>query len=153
MHVALGSDHAGYTLRGVIHTFVAELGHQVQDIGTFDPAPVDYPKFGADVGRLVARGAAQFGILVCGTGIGVSLAANCIPGVRAVVCTEAFSVALARAHNDCNILCFGERVIGQGVAKELVRTFLTTPFEGGRHLPRVVMLQQLRAKPDSLSEG
>ncbi len=141
MHIALGSDHAGHELRQAVHVHLERLGHTVLDVGTFTAESVDYPLFAAQVCRKVATHEATLGILVCGTGIGMSLAANRVRGVRAALCTESYTAKLARAHNDANVLCMGQRVVGEGVALNMVDTFITTEFEGGRHARRIDQLK------------
>jgi ribose 5-phosphate isomerase B len=143
MKVALGADHAGVHLRQAIADLLRRLGHDVADLGTFTTASVDYPLIAAQVCSKVTQGEAQLGILVCGTGIGVSLAANRCPGIRAALCTETYTARLSRQHNNANVLCLGERVVGEGVALGMVEMFLSTPFEGGRHERRVAQLTQL----------
>ncbi len=143
MHVALGSDHAGTSLRQSLGDWLRQAGHSVHDVGTFSSASVDYPVYAARTCRLVQQAQAPLGVLICGTGIGVSLAANRMPGIRAALCTNAYMARLARAHNDANVLCLGERVIGLGVAQEMVEIFLATPFAGGRHTRRLQQLEQM----------
>lgn len=146
MRIALGSDHAGRTLRGQIDNHLRQKGHEVLDLGTDTGDSVDYPRFALAVGDAVVAGKAQLGMLVCGTGIGMSMAANRIPGVRAALCTDAFTAAMARAHNDANVLCLGERVVGTGVALSAVDAFVDGTFEGGRHAQRVAQLTALEKK-------
>jgi len=143
MLVALGSDHAGRTLRLAIEAHVKQAGHEVLDLGTATTESVDYPRFATAVAEAVAGGQAVLGILVCGTGIGMSMAANRMPGIRAALCTDAFTASMARAHNDANILCLGERVVGVGVALSAVDAFLGGTFAGGRHAQRVAQLSAL----------
>ncbi len=143
MKVAIGSDHAGFKLKTFVADELAKLKHEVVDVGTHSLDSVDYPDFAAKVGRMVAEGEAPRGIVICGTGVGVSIAANKIHGVRAVCCSDTFSAKMGRAHNDANVLCFGERVVGTGLAMELVSAFLATDFEGGRHAIRVDKIRQL----------
>jgi ribose 5-phosphate isomerase B len=143
MKVALGCDHAGVHLRQAIADLLKKLGHDVTDLGTFTTASVDYPQIAVQVCSKVTQGEAQLGILVCGTGIGMSLAANRCPGIRAALCTETYTTRLCRQHNNANVLCLGERVIGEGVALGMVEVFISTPFEGGRHERRVAQLTQL----------
>ena len=139
-----GSDHAGYALKVQLCTALRELGDEVIDIGVASAEQsVDYPDFGAEVGRLVVAETGTRGLLVCGTGIGIAIAANKVVGVRAAVVTDAFTAKAARAHNDANVIAFGERVIGPGVAREALQAFRTTPFEGGRHQRRIDKLHAL----------
>jgi len=117
--------------------FVRDLGHEAHDMGTSSEESVDYPDFAASVAQAVADGKANMGVLVCGTGLGMAIVANKIRGARAVSCSDSYSVRMARAHNDANVLTLGSRVIGSGIAQEIVRQFLDTAFEGGRHSRRL----------------
>ncbi len=141
--IALGSDHGGYKLKQYIKEHLAARGFEVCDFGTNDESSCDYPLYGKAVGEAVASKKCDLGILVCGTGIGISLAANKINGIRAAVCSDTFSAKYTRMHNDANILALGERVVGFGLALELVDTFLDTEFEGGRHQKRIDMLMNI----------
>lgn len=143
MKIALGADHAGYALKEHLGRFLRQRGHEVDDHGTHDETSVDYPDFAAKVAQAVRGGHAERGILVCGTGVGVAIAANKIDGVRAANCCDLFTARMARAHNDANVLTVGSRVVGVGVAEELVRTFLETAFEDGRHRRRVEKISAL----------
>lgn len=149
MKLAIGSDHAAFALKGKVIAELEKLGHEVVDVGTHSADSVDYPDYGAKVGRMVAEGEVPRGIAICGTGVGISIAANKVRGVRAVCCSDTFSARMSRAHNDANVLCFGERVVGVGLAMELVKAFLETEFEGGRHAARVDKIRQL----ESLAAG
>ena len=147
----VGSDHAGFGLKRHLIEALHQLGDEVVDLGTDSEQSVDYPDYGAAVGRAVASARGPtFGLVICGTGIGISIAANKVPGVRAALCTEAFSATAARAHNDANVLALGARVIGAGVAESCLRAFRDTSFEGGRHARRVAKLGALddSARPD-----
>lgn len=135
--VLAGSDHAGLHLRAEAVKAAQAAGFEVEDLGPYSGESVDYPDYARQVAEGVAAGRARFGILVCGTGIGMSISANKVHGVRAAHCVTEFDARMARAHNDANVLCMGERVIGPGVAAALVKAFLETPFEGGRHQRRV----------------
>ncbi len=137
MKVAIGSDHGGFSLKEVIVPFLKELGHEVIDVGCYDEQSVDYPGFADKVCENVASSDADLGILICGTGIGMSMAANKHKGIRAALCSEQYTACMSREHNNANVLCMGERVTGPGVAMEIVRTWLDTPFGGGRHLRRI----------------
>ena len=143
--LALGADHAGYQLKNHLAGMLTAAGHQVSDFGTHDSQSVDYPDFAASVGRAVATGAAELGILVCGSGIGVAIAANKIPGIRAATCNDLYTARLSRAHNDANVLTLGARVVGEGLAEEIARVFLATPFEDGRHARRVAKIGDLES--------
>ena len=141
--IALGADHGGYALKEVVKEFLRSEGYEVLDVGTFDETSVDYPDFAEKVARAVLAGEAQRGILLCGTGIGMSIAANKIPGIRAAHVQDPYSARMARAHNDANILTFGGRVVGPELAKEIVRAYLTAEFEGGRHVRRLEKIRTL----------
>lgn len=139
--VALASDHAGYLLKDELKEFLAKRGYEVLDLGTDGPESVDYPDFGDAVADAIRQGRAQRGVLICGTGIGISIAANRHREVRAALCSEPTSARLAREHNDANVLALGARVVGPEIAKDCVVAFLDTPFEGGeRHSRRVKKL-------------
>jgi ribose 5-phosphate isomerase B len=135
--VIAGSDHAGLALRAEAVRIAKEKGFEVEDLGPFSGESVDYPDYARKVGEAVAAGRARFGILVCGTGIGMSIAANKVKGVRAAHCGNELEARMARAHNDANVLCIGERVLGLGLGAAVVAAFLAGPFEGGRHAKRV----------------
>ena len=141
--IAVGSDHAGYSLKQRLATELRTLGHEVLDLGAHDADRVDYPDFGAAVGRAVAGAEADLGVCVCGSGIGIAMAANKVPGVRAAPVHDATSARLARQHNDANVLCLGERLLDPDVASEAVRAWLDAEFEGGRHIGRVAKLAEL----------
>lgn len=139
--VALGSDHAGFNLKEELKSELAALGMDCLDLGTDTLDSVDYPDFGRAVADALVDGRASKGVVVCGTGIGISIAANRVAGIRAAVCHDATTARLAREHNDANILALGARVVGGEVAKDCLHAFLSTPFDGGeRHLRRVVKL-------------
>jgi ribose 5-phosphate isomerase B len=140
MIIALGSDHAGLPLKQAITTSLEAQGHSVLDAGTHGPDSVDYPDFAQAVAAQVAGGAARFGVLVCGTGIGMAMAANRHPGIRAAVLHDATEARLTRAHNDANIACFGARTMGVEVALDALAAFLAGTYEGGRHDRRVAKL-------------
>ena len=132
----VGSDHAGLELKRALLGVAAELGYEVVDIGTHTSDSTDYPDYAHQVASAVARGEG-LGLLVCGTGLGMSMAANRHAGVRAAVCGDVFSASMTRQHNDANLLCIGSRVVGPGLAAEILKAFLTASFEGGRHERRV----------------
>src|SRR4051794_16839655 len=135
--VVVGSDHAGLQLRAEAVKVLREMAFEVEDLGPMSGESVDYPDYAKRVADAVAAGKASFGLLVCGTGIGMCIAANKIRGVRAAKCTSEFEARMARAHNDTNVLCLGERVVGVGLGTAIVRAFFSAAFEGGRHAGRV----------------
>ncbi len=141
--IAIGCDHGGFELKEAIAAHLKERGIEYHDFGIYENHSVDYPDIAALVAKAVQSGEAERGILICGTGIGMSLAANKFKGIRAAACSETFSAQYTRLHNDSNILCLGGRVIGPGVALEMVDLFLDTAFEGGRHQRRVDMISAL----------
>ncbi len=143
MRIALGADHGGYQLKNIILDHLKEQGYETLDLGTNSDESVDYPKFAFAVGQAVRENEADLGILVCGTGIGVSMTANKIPGIRAAVCTDTYCARMTREHNDANILALGARVVGSGLALDIVDAFLKTEFAGGRHARRVDMMAQV----------
>ena len=146
MKIAIGNDHAALELKKVIKAYVEDMGHEVVDFGTHTADSCDYPVYGEKVARAVASGECELGILICGTGIGISLAANKVKGIRAAVCSESYSARLTRAHNNANIIAFGARVIGEDTAKDIVNAFINTPFEGGRHQRRIDMITEIENK-------
>jgi ribose 5-phosphate isomerase B len=146
MKIAVGSDHGGYNLKQAIIKHLEELGVEYEDFGCFGCDSVDYPDFALPVAEGVAAGEFDRGILVCGTGIGISISANKVPGIRAAVCTDSFCAKMCRQHNDANILAMGERVIGIGVAIDIVDTFLKEEFQGGRHSIRVGKIKGIEEK-------
>ncbi len=144
MRIAIGSDHRGFSLKQSIATLLEGLGHEYQDMGCYDgEGSVDYPDVAEQVALAVAKGDADYGILICGTGIGMSITANKVPGVRAALCSDAMSARMAREHNDANILCMGGAMIGEWLAKEITEAYLSAQFEGGRHIRRVEKIQRL----------
>jgi ribose 5-phosphate isomerase B len=148
-----GSDHAGFTLKEQLVALLRGLGDEVVDLGTNSLDSVDYPDYAAAVGREVAGDRGSMGLLVCGTGIGVAIAANKIAGVRAATVSDWFSAQATRAHNDANVVAFGARVVGPGVAEAALRVFRDTPFEGGRHQRRVDKIVALDGNRGSGSSG
>ncbi len=143
MKIALGADHAGFELKEKIKKFLEENGHEALDFGCFSTESVDYPVYGVKVAKAVLSGEAERGVLVCGTGLGMSMVANRFSGIRAALCHEPFSARMSRLHNDANVLVLGGRVIGDVLALEVVKTFLETPFEGGRHARRIEQIDAL----------
>ena len=144
--VALASDHAGVDLKGELGEELKKQGHEVLDFGPATTASVDYPDFAVKVGQAVTERRASLGVLVCGTGIGMSITANKVHGIRAALCHTEFEARMARMHNDANVLCLGQRVTGVGLAIEILKAFLTAGFEGGRHAGRVEKIRQVEAK-------
>ncbi len=143
LRIALGADHAGVVLKDNLARLLDARGFVYKDFGTHGPDSVDYPDFAADVARAVAAGEYDRGLLVCGSGIGMAIAANKVPGIRAAVVTEAESARLSRSHNDANVLALGARLTPPDIATDIVTAFLETPFEGGRHQRRIDKLTQL----------
>lgn len=139
MNIALGCDHGAYDLKEEIKLLLAELGHDVTDVGCHSLESVNYPDYANAVCEKIIDGSCDRGILICGTGIGMSMAANRHPEIRAALCHELFTAQMSREHNDANVLCMGARVIGPGLAAEMVRVWLATEFGGGRHLSRIEM--------------
>ncbi len=152
MRIAVGSDHGGYQLKLLVADHLAAAGHVVDDLGT-DAAdvPVDYPDYGAAVGRAVTSGSAEVGVCVCGTGIGIAIAANKIPGVRAAVVHDVTTARLARQHNHANVVCLGGRLLGSQVALDAVDAFLAATFDGGRHQRRIDEITALEQATAGLS--
>ena len=146
MKIAIGNDHVAIALKESIKTHLKEKGHEITDIGTNSTNRFDYPKSGFGVAKMVADGLADAGILICGTGVGISLAANKVKGIRACVCSEPYSAMLSKQHNNTNILAFGSRVIGNEMAKMIVDAWLDAKFEGGRHQERVDMITEIETK-------
>ncbi len=141
--VYIGSDHAGFAIKGFVKELFEKRGYEVEDLGTHSSERVDYPDFAAKVARAVAADPDSWGVLICGTGIGMSIAANKIKGIRAAEVHDYYTAQMARAHNDANVLCFGERVVGPGVVESIVEAWCTTQFEGGRHEKRVKKIMAL----------
>ena len=146
MKIVMGNDHSAKKKKKEIKAYVEGKGFQVIDFGTDSTESCDYPIYGEKVGRAVVSGEADLGILICGTGVGISLAANKVKGVRACVCSEPFSAKLSRQHNNTNILAFGARVVGVELAKMIVDQWLEAEFEGGRHQRRVDMLMAIEER-------
>ena len=143
MKIAMGNDHTAVELKNIIKEFVKEKGYQVLDLGTNSSESCDYPVYGEKVGRAVASKEADLGIVICGTGVGISLAANKVKGIRACVCSEPYTAKLSRMHNDSNVLAFGARVVGSEMAKMITEEWLNAQYEGGRHQRRVDMLMEI----------
>ena len=141
MKIALGCDHGGYELKEKVKSHLEKKGYEVLDLGCHSTESVNYPVYGKAVGEAVTKKEADYGVVICGTGIGISIAANKVKGVRAALCMNTTMARLTREHNDANVLAFGARMVGDVLALEMVDTFLTTAFEGGRHVARVEMLE------------
>ena len=143
MKIAMGADHGGYSLKEIIKKHLVEAGHEVLDLGTHDTQSCNYPDYAAKVAYAVADKDADLGVLVCGTGIGMSIAANKVKGIRAAAVSDCFTAQATREHNDSNIICLGERIVGPGLAMRIVDTWLEASFQGGRHQTRVDMICEL----------
>lgn len=145
--IAIGSDHGGYDLKTVIIDYLESEGYKYKDFGTSSAdSPVDYPDFALEIALAVKSGKFQKGIIICGTGIGVSIAANKVPGIRAALCTDAYMARMSREHNNANVLALGGRVLGSGLAVDIVKTWLETEPEGGRHKIRVEKISAIEKK-------
>lgn len=145
--IAIGSDHGGYALKAEIIGFLKEKNLEVKDYGTCDgTCSVDYPDYGLVVAEAVKSGECEKGIIICGTGLGISMAANKVPGIRAAVCTDCYMARMSREHNDANILALGQRVVGPGLALDIVQTWLEAEFLGGRHKTRVDKISAIEKK-------
>ena len=141
--IGIGSDHGGFALKEAIKKHLEERGLEYKDFGTYSDASCDYPVYGRAVAKAVAAGECELGILICGTGIGISITANKVPGVRAALCSDCFSAEATRLHNNANILALGARVLGEGLALKIVDTFLDTPFSNDeRHIRRISMIEE-----------
>lgn len=137
MKIALGADHGGYELKETVKKFLSEKGYEVEDVGTYGSESVDYPDYAQKAVEAILEKRADAGILICGSGIGISIAANRFKGIRAALCSEPYSAKLSRQHNNANVLCMGGRLVGDNMAIEIVETWLNTEFEGGRHQRRI----------------
>lgn len=141
--IGIGSDHGGFALKEAIKEHLEERGLEYRDYGTYSDASCDYPVYGRAVAKAVAAGECELGILICGTGIGISITANKVPGIRAALCSDCFSAEATRLHNNANILALGARVLGEGLAFKIVDTFLDTPFSNDeRHIRRISMIEE-----------
>jgi ribose 5-phosphate isomerase B len=145
MQIAIGSDHAGFSMKQYIRGLLSEMRHTYEDFGCYDTSAVDYPDIAFAVANAVANGQFNQGILICATGIGMSMAANKVAGIRAAICLDTFSARLAREHNNANVLCLGGRVVGEGVVREVITIYLGAEFVGGRHARR---LEKLHAREE-----
>ena len=146
MKIALGADHAGFELKEILTPLIKEMGFEVIDMGTGSSCSADYPDYAEAVAQAVSEGRVDRGILICGTGIGMAIVANKFKNVRATLCNDLYTAKLSRLHNNANILCFGARVIGKDLAKEIVTVWLNTPFEGGRHEKRLEKINFIERK-------
>ena len=146
MKIAIGSDHGGFELKGEILSFLKDSGYEVTDFGTYSTESCDYADYSLKVAEAVASKECDFGILICGTGIGISIAANKVPGIRAALCSDTFSAHATREHNNANILAMGQRVVGTGLALDIVKTFLNSKFEGDRHIRRIEKITEIEKK-------
>jgi ribose 5-phosphate isomerase B len=149
MRVAIGADHRGFAIRVKLVELVRQLGHEVIDVGAFTPDAVDYPDIAADVARKISHGEVDRGILVCGTGLGMCIAANKVRGVRAAPCHDDITAEMSRRHNDANILCLSADMLGERLIDRMVEIWLNTPFESGRHARRVEKIMQLEQTGDT----
>lgn len=146
MKIAIGCDHGGFQLKNDIIAFLKENGYEVKDFGTYSEESCDYPDYAIKVAEAVAAKDYNFGIIICGTGIGVNIVANKVPGIRAALCSDTFSAHATREHNDANILTMGQRVVGPGLALDIVKTFLTSEFQGDRHIKRIDKITAIEGK-------
>lgn len=146
MKIAIGCDHGGFELKRVIISHLEKKNYQIKDYGTYTAESCDYPEFGQKVGEAVVSKECELGIIICGTGIGISIAANKVPGVRAALCSDTFSAHATREHNDANVLALGARIVGVGLALDIVDTFLSSTFEGGRHENRINKITEIEKK-------
>ena len=146
MKIGIGNDHAALALKRELKTYIEELGHEVVDYGTNTSESCHYPAYGEKVGRAVVSGEIDCGVLLCGTGVGISMAANKVDGVRAAVCSDVTTAHLVKEHNNANIIALGARIIGVELAKDIVRTYLEAEFLGGRHQDRVEMIHEIEKK-------
>jgi len=147
MRIAVGSDHAGFSLKEDVVGLLSELGHSYEDFGCHDSTSVDYPDIGRPVAEAVADGRFDRGILICATGIGMCIVANKVKGIRAASCHDTLSARRAREHNDANVLCLGQLATGQSIARDIVKTFLDTEFAGGRHARRLEKIRAMECEP------
>jgi len=150
MKIAIGSDHAAFALKEVVRKHLIESGHDVIDMGTYTPERADYPVYGEKVAKAVVRGEVKYGVVICGTGAGISITANKVRGIRCVLASEPYTAVLSRQNNDANMLAMGARVVGEGLACMIVDQFLAAEFEGGRHADRIALIAKLDQAPDSV---
>ncbi|HTA16399.1 MAG TPA: ribose 5-phosphate isomerase B [bacterium] len=145
MKLAIATDHAGYDFKEELAAFLRAEGHAVEDLGAYNKEPSDYPDFAKKLGEYVAAGKAEFGILICGSGIGMSIAVNKIPGVRGALCHDLYTARMGRSHNNANVMILPSRLLAMTISKEMTQLFLATPFDGGRHTARVDKMMRLDA--------
>lgn len=148
MKIAMGNDHAAVELKQEIKRYLEEKGHEILDLGVHSTKSCNYPEYGEAVGRAVTQGKADCGILICGTGVGISIAANKVDGVRAAVCSEPVTARLVKEHNNANIIAFGARIVGTETAKAIVDAYLGAEFQGGRHQTRIDMIHEIEKRAD-----
>jgi ribose 5-phosphate isomerase B len=153
MHIAVGTDHRGFDIRAKLVELLRRQGHEVIDVGTFSPDAVDYPDVAADVAHRVSSGEVERGILVCGTGLGMCIAANKVQGVRAAPCHDDITAEMSRRHNDANVLCLSADLLGERLIDRMIEIWLTTPFEGGRHARRVEKIMALEHEAEAVRDG
>lgn len=146
MKTAIGCDHAGVEMKEELISLLKDMGVELTDMGTHTPESVDYPDFGEQVAEAVSKGLVERGVLICGTGIGMSIVANKFPGVRASLCNDLFTAKMSRLHNDANILVIGGRIVGKGLAREITKVWFETPFEAGRHIQRLKKITLVEEK-------
>lgn len=146
MKIVIGNDHAATEMKFEIMEYLKELGHEVVNIGTDDNESCNYPEYGEKVGRAVVTGEADCGVLICGTGVGISIAANKVPGVRAAVCSDTATARLVKQHNNANVIAFGARIVGMELAKDIVKAYLEAEFMGARHQTRIDMIHEIEKK-------
>lgn len=146
MKIVIGNDHAAVALKQEVAAYLTELGHEVINIGTDTSDSCNYPEYGEKAGRMVAAGEADCGVLICGTGVGISVAANKVKGVRAAVCSEPVTARLVKEHNNANIIAFGARIVGSETAKAILDAYLNAEFQGGRHQKRIDMIHAIEEK-------
>jgi ribose 5-phosphate isomerase B len=153
MRIAVGTDHRGFDIRSKVVELLKGLGHEVIDVGTFSPAAVDYPDIAADVAHKVSRHEVDRGVLVCGTGLGMCIAANKVRGVRAAPCHDDITAEMSRRHNDSNVLCLSADLLGERLIDRMIEIWLTTPFEGGRHARRIDKISELEREVEGERKG
>lgn len=146
MKIVIGNDHAAVQMKQEVMSYLKEQGHEVQNVGTDEEKSCDYAEYGEKVARLVQAGEADCGVLICGTGVGISLAANKVPGIRAAVCSEPTTARLVKQHNNANIIAFGARIVGIETAKDILDAYLGAEFEGGRHQRRIDLIHAIERK-------